>query len=486
MKRGRCIILLDALDEVEKDKRDNLHELVVNYFKNQNPNNKVCITSRARGFLPEKDIEVFEIEPLDAIQIETYVDNIIRLGKFDKEDKEAFLGQTKILVDKGFLSSFLVLSLLINIYKAERELPENKLELYQKCFEYIANKREKEKSQEKYDWKLISILMKDNTFMELANMCLPNNNDVRKDEIKEKLTEIYKTKYVSENETQLAIDQFLQFCSDRTELFVPASGEDCFKFFHRSFFEYFYSQYIFTRLQTAESIYNALSKFDVDSEVFELTLAMFKQKNENKYQEIIEYILKEINDNSLNGEVRINAINIFILGLQVIDDELYKEKFVDFIIREHDFCIKNIKKLHNQSIMSNMINSRECYYNKVCEKYKSNAIFETIVSFLKIYPEVERILRERDKQKIKGINDDFRMTEFKFKHFYYYNFYSQVFFEHTHIKSVFEGLKTYDIEKIGLDCKVSMKEINKIKSKYNKYLKLDAEKRQIIEEVLLE
>ena len=65
--------------------------------------------------------------------------------------------------------------------------------------------------------------MKDNTFMELANMCLPNNNDVRKDEIKEKLTEIYKTKYVSENETQLAIDQFLQFCSDRTELFVPAS-----------------------------------------------------------------------------------------------------------------------------------------------------------------------------------------------------------------------------------------------------------------------
>lgn len=53
------------------------------------------------------------------------------------------------------------------------------------------------------------------------------------------------------------IQQFLIFCSDRTELFVPASGEDCFKFFHRSFFEYFYSQYIFTRMSSVEKIYDA-------------------------------------------------------------------------------------------------------------------------------------------------------------------------------------------------------------------------------------
>ena len=69
----------------------------------------MCITSRARGFLPEKNIEVFEIEPLDRVQIQTYVDNIIKLGKFDKSDRESFLQQTQILVDKGFLNSFLVL-----------------------------------------------------------------------------------------------------------------------------------------------------------------------------------------------------------------------------------------------------------------------------------------------------------------------------------------------------------------------------------------
>ena len=54
--------------------------------------------------------------------------------------------------------------------------------------------------------------MKDNTFMELANLCLSNNSDVSKDKIIERLTQIYKTKYVSENQTELAIEQFLIFC----------------------------------------------------------------------------------------------------------------------------------------------------------------------------------------------------------------------------------------------------------------------------------
>ena len=209
---------------------------LIAYFKNQNPNNKICITSRNRGFIPEKDVEVFDILPLDRIQIETYVDNIIKLGRFDAKDKGAFLEQSSILVNKGFLNSFLVLSLLINIYKAERELPENKMELYQKCFDYIAYRREKEKTKAKFDWNLISCMMKDNTFMELAKMCFPNNNDIGKDEIVNMLCKTYRRKYSSDAETECAAEHFLLFCSDRTELFVPAAGEDRYKFFHRSFF----------------------------------------------------------------------------------------------------------------------------------------------------------------------------------------------------------------------------------------------------------
>lgn len=484
LKRGRCIILLDALDEVDKERRQELHSHVIHYFKNQNPNNKVCITSRARGFLPEKNIEVFEIEPLDRVQIQTYVDNIIKLGKFDKSDRESFLQQTQILVDKGFLNSFLVLSLLINIYKAERELPENKLELYQKCFEYISNKREKEKSQEKYDWALISTLMKDNTFMELANLCLPNNSDVSKDIIKERLTQIYKTKYVSENQTELAIDQFLIFCSDRTELFVPASGEDCFKFFHRSFFEYFYSQYIFTRMSSVEEIYDAWRTFDVDSEIFELTLAMFKQKNESKYQEIVEFLLKKLEKAFSNNIERINVMNMLVLCMQVIDDELYKKQFVNFIVDNVEFCSKNIQKIHNQGFIINVINSNNDYKDMVINRYGDIAIYESVIAFLKVYPEAEQFLKQNSKRS--NFNQQVEVFKFRFEHFYNFNFYSQMYFSNIAINKVFENLSSTDIVTLGKKTGATTKEINKTQAKYKKYLALKPEIKENVDKLLLQ
>lgn len=483
MRRGRCIILLDALDEVDKEKRQSLHSLVINYFKSQNPNNKICITSRARGFLPEKDIEVFEIEPLDAVQIRTYVDNIINLGKFDKSDKESFLKQTEILVAKGFLNSFLVLSLLINIYKAERELPENKLELYQKCFEYISNKREKEKSQEKYDWALITTLMKDNTFMELANLCLPNNSDVNKEVIKERLTQIYKTKYVSENQTEAAIDQFLVFCSDRTELFVPASGEDCFKFFHRSFFEYFYSQYIFTRIAKTEEIYEVWSRFDVDSEIFELTLAMFKQKNEIKYQEIVEFLLERINNSFLDIPERINALNMLILCMQVVDDELYKKRFVDFLTKEYDFCKKHIDKISNQSIIVEIVAANEDSRKMVNDIYRDTVIFESVEAFTQILPDVQQYFKRNGKDK--NLSGDEEIFGFKFRHFYMSNFYSKLFLLENDLFSVFENLSSVEIDKYGRAAKVSTKEINKVQNRYKKFLLLDNEVKKQLTNVIL-
>ncbi len=484
LKRGRCIILLDALDEVDRDKRQELHSSIIHYFKNQNPNNKICITSRARGFLPERDIEVYEIEPLDSQQIITYVDNIIKLGRFDECDKESFLQQTEVLVNKGFLNSFLVLSLLINIYKAERELPENKLELYQKCFEYIANKREKEKSQEKYDWSLISTLMKDNTFMELANLCLPNNSDVSKNIIKEKLIDIYKTKYVSENQTELAIEQFLVFCSDRTELFVPSSGEDCYKFFHRSFFEYFYSQYIFTRMETVEKIYDAWRIFDVDSEVFELTLAMFKQKNEVKYQEIVEYILNRIMDSFLNKDERINAFNMFVLCLQIIDDELYKKQFIGFLISESKFCIDNIKRIHNQKFIVDVINSKSIYSEEISNKYKEISIFQAVEEFVKEYPTIIQFLQQNNKHR--NYSNDIDMLKIRYRHFYNHHFYSQIFFSHTSIGDVFSKLTTSDIATLGKIVGATGKVISKLQAKYKKFIMLKPDMKEKVEKIMLE
>ena len=355
LDQGRCILLLDALDEVPMNPRKDLHRTIIAHVKTLNPNNKICITSRDRGFIPVKEeIEHFSIQPLDEPQIKDYVDKIIKLRKFSENDKQPFMNQAKNLVEKGFLNSFLILSLLINIYKGERELPETKLELYQKCLEYISNKREKPKS-DSFNWNLIAPLIKDNTFIELSLLCFPNNKEVSRQLIIEKLTDVYKRTFKDEATLYNAISEFLEFCSERTELFVPATMEDNFKFFHRSFFEYFYSKNIVIRCKTVVEMYDELKCFDVDSEIFELTLSRLKQETQDKYIELVDYAF-ELSQNELReNNTKYKDLNILILFMQVIDEVTYQKQFVELIIEYAKNIGKGIRLINNQETILNVI-----------------------------------------------------------------------------------------------------------------------------------
>ena len=481
MKMGRCLLLFDALDEVEREKREELHKRIIAYFKNQNPNNKICITSRNRGFIPEKDVEVFDILPLDRVQIETYVDNIIKLGRFDVKDKETFLEQSSVLVDKGFLNSFLVLSLLINIYKAERELPENKMELYQKCFDYIAYRREKEKTKAKFDWNLISCMMKDNTFMELAKMCFPNNNDIGKNEIVDMLCKTYRGKYNSDAETEHAAEHFLLFCSDRTELFVPAAGEDRFKFFHRSFFEYFYSQYIFLRIREVSDVYKSLQQFDVDSEVFELTLAMMKQKDEPRYQKLMEYMFDKMEEEV--GE-SLNAFNILTLGMQVVDDNVYMHRYIDYLLQISEIITKNIENIPNQHVIYNVISNDDTFIRKVIEVYGDNAKLRIIEFFLEQLPEIELII---DGKALKELPDEERQRYIRsrFRLPYGNTFYLRLYIMYEDCANLLLSLSESGLETLLFKYETLKRTREKYMKLYIKYQALTEETKKMLGEIIL-
>ncbi len=332
IEMGRCIFLLDALDEVPKEVRDELHKKIVGFFSTCNPNNKVCITSRDRGFLPKGNIQVIEIFPLTPKDIEDYIDKMVILRKFKKEDKSSFMKQAQVLIEKDFLNNFLVLSLLVNIYKAEKELPENKIDLYKKCFEYIAKKREEEKSKTGYNWDNIYPLMKDSTFINLSTLAAPNNKDIKKEAVEELLLTHYNTKYPNDATAECAIKEFLEFCSNRTELFVPSSTDDTYKFFHRSFFEYFYSRYIHQQA-TVEKMYELMTKFDIDSEVFELTVALIKEDNELKYQDLVKYIFRKVKEGLEKDHPDYTAFGILTLAMQVIDDAYFIQEYLDVVLK---------------------------------------------------------------------------------------------------------------------------------------------------------
>lgn len=355
---GRCIVLMDALDEVPRDHRMALHKKVVSFFKTTHPNNKVCITSRARGFLPQEEIKVFYISELTEKDISNYLDKMIALNKFKESDKDNFLAQAQVLIEKHFLTNFLTLSLMVNIYKAERELPENKIELYKKCFEYIAKKRERENGGQNYDWEKLSILMKDSTFISLSTLAAPNNTGIARKDIEDMLMKQYHFKYTDEATTEDAVRQFLDFCSSRTDLFVLADTDDKFKFFHRSFFEYFYSRYI-TQQGSVEEMYRLMSRFDEDSEVFELVIALVKEENEEKYQELVNLIFKQAMEELQSTTSSYRAFKILTLSMPVIDDAYFRCKYVQIVTENFTRMVSKSAQRMNQVAIS--IALKKCF-----------------------------------------------------------------------------------------------------------------------------
>ena len=173
--------------------------------------------------------------------------------------------------------------------------------------------------------------MKDSTFISLSTLAAPNNSDIDRADVESLLKEQYKTKYSNEAEAECAIKEFLEFCSNRTELFVPSAVDDKFKFFHRSFFEYFYARYIYQQT-SVEKMYNLMTKFDIDSELFELTVALVKEDNEIKYQELLEFIFEEITRDFSSACPNFTAFGILTLAMQVIDDKYYIDKFYKIIL----------------------------------------------------------------------------------------------------------------------------------------------------------
>lgn len=394
LQLGRCIVLMDALDEVPKENRMALHKKVVSFFKTTHPNNKICITSRARGFLPQGDIKVLHISELTSTDISNYLEKMIALGKFKAADKENFLIQAQVLIDKHFLTNFLTLSLMVNIYKAERELPENKIELYKKCFEYIAKKREMEKgSRNSYDWDKVSVLMKDSTFISLSTLAAPNNTGIPRKAIEDMLMKQYRLKYCDEAATECAIRQFLEFCSSRTDLFVLADTDDQFKFFHRSFFEYFYSRYI-TQQGPVEKMYGLMSQFDESSEVFELVIALVKDENEQKYQELINLIFDRVEKEIHAPGFLHTAFQILTLAMPVIDDAFYRNKYVQIVTDNLPWMTSKAAQQINQAAIT--IALKRCF--QTCpgsadifqQKYRSLYICNIVKQFQLISKDLKK------------------------------------------------------------------------------------------------
>lgn len=270
-----------------------------------------------------------------------YVDRFIALDRFDAEEKDRFVEQASALAEKGFVKGFLMLSLLMAIYKNEQELPANKVLLYEKCFEYMANTREKGKkllrnseTNEFYDWTVLGHFMQGATFMGLAQLGLPNNADIPKHDVESFLFDQYQNRFFSPVECKAGIEQFLQFCTDRTEVFIPSiRSNDYYRFYHRSFYEYFYAKYIELHTHTVADTYQELCQFGPDSEVFDLLVTLYTRRNPNYLRKLLSYAFSQVEPTIGHQDTASPyPLNTLVLLMQAVGDVDYIRRFITLFL----------------------------------------------------------------------------------------------------------------------------------------------------------
>lgn len=377
---GNCLIIFDALDEVSSNIRDELHMKIIAFFTNENLSNKILITSRSRGFIPYTNC-VVEIKDMNMHLAKLYVEKISGNKKFnfDKKDVKNFLEQADVLIKNNFLSSFLMLSLVVNVYKSEQELPKTKYLLYSKCINHIVRQRESRDKKTKYNFDNISyILENDLTFEILAISGNYSNENVKEDKILDVLVNQYIVFYGDAQRTYVAVKEFLNFIADRTDFYVKSSPiEDYYKFYHRSFFDYYIAKFLFKSCTNPEILLLKVCEYNSDSEVYELLTEILRAEDLSRYIEFIKLIISslfnDVNDKKLNY-VGLSYI-LRKVNEKVLIDELANVLDLIILKQESSFILgENIADFANRNNIIDLLIDRLVTKNPI-KFYSSFILF---------------------------------------------------------------------------------------------------------------
>ena len=119
--------------------------------------------------------------------------------------------------------------------------------------------------------------------------------------------------------------------------------------------------------------------------------------------------------------------------------------------------------------MINIISGNSEYLSVVNDKYEEKAILSVLFSFADIFQEVKRGLEELSKE---NKNDDnlLEYIHFRYRMFYYDEFYTQTYFHQNSIKILFQELTIEKIKTLCKNYKIPEKSLAKLVGVFNEYL----------------
>jgi len=231
LKKGSCRLLLDGFDELVTKKAQDMVTRKIRKFADRYPKAQIIVTARIAGYHDElKEFTKLELMEFDSKQIELFIKNWFGKINFQKAQlmSKAIRENEHI---KAIAQNPLMLAIIAIIHEEDRELPQRRVELYERCVDVLLNKWDVQKKiKNSYFAEKKEYILK-----KLAFYGHINNKKIFTQ--KEIVAEIYKySKRIGLGKKDAT--PFLEEISQRSNL-LRLISRNHYDFLHLSFQEYF-------------------------------------------------------------------------------------------------------------------------------------------------------------------------------------------------------------------------------------------------------
>jgi len=231
LKTGKCQLLLDGFDELATKEQQGqitvmIHQFMENYHKCQ-----IVVTSRIAGYHDElSGFTKLELMEFDDKQIELFIQNWF--GESDPEKATSMQAAIKANEQlKALARNPLMIAIIAIIHEEDRELPQRRADLYERCVEVLLSKWDVQKRlKNEYP-----VDKKEFILRKLALHCHNNNKRVMTEkEVMQEMLMYFQQIQLKKEEAKPLLDEIWQ----RSYLLRQISM-DSYDFLHLSFQEYF-------------------------------------------------------------------------------------------------------------------------------------------------------------------------------------------------------------------------------------------------------
>jgi GTPase SAR1 family protein len=321
---GDCVVLFDGLDELLDTHRRKDVADAIEAFARLYASAKILVTSRTVGYweapLNPGTFATVTLSDLNVTEIEEYATKWFalqpKLSPQEQQDvSRSFVRESSTIGD--LRSNPLMLSLLCNVYRGARSIPQNRADLYEQCATMLFERWDEERGIHGGD-----VLKADakEVLQEVAYWVFLSEgtlDPLPEKQLKRKLTRFWlKDHFESRADAEQAAISLYRSWQGRawvlTDAGTTASGERLYRFTHRTFLEYFTAIEVVrrnpspTRLWRAIGPHVAAGSWDI---VAQIAVQVLHENYRGARRKVYEAIAADLASENIGQLERLNLLS---------------------------------------------------------------------------------------------------------------------------------------------------------------------------------